>query len=96
MEIDNALIAKLAGLSKLHFNDIEKESLKIDLQNMLHFVNTLNELDTAGVEPLLHISNNAHQFREDEVSNSYTKTDALKNAKLKDEHFFKVPKVIQK
>ena len=96
MEIDNALIEKLAGLSKLHFNETEKESLRVDLQNMLIFVNKLKELNTSGVQPLMHISNRTQSFRADIENSNFDKTDALKNATFKDNHFFKVPKVIQK
>ena len=96
MEINQETIEKLSGLSKLAFNDSEKEEILKDLQNMLTFVDKLNEVDTAGVEPLLHISSSKNAFRADEVKIEITKQEGLMNAKLKDDHFFKVPKVIRK
>jgi len=96
MEINQPVIDKLAKLSSLQFSKEEQEVLQIELQKMLNFVNKLNELDTTGIEPLLHISNNSNNFREDIIEYQLQKENALKNAFLKDENFFKVPKVIRK
>jgi len=63
---------------------------------MIAFVEKLNELDTTGVEPLLHMSDEVNVLREDEVKGSISREEALKNAPLHDEQFFKVPKVIRK
>jgi aspartyl-tRNA(Asn)/glutamyl-tRNA(Gln) amidotransferase subunit C len=48
------------------------------------------------VAPLLHMSDNINVLREDEVKGSISNSDALKNAPLHDNQFFKVPKVIRK
>ncbi len=96
MEITQETISKLAMLSKLDFSDQEKNNIQKDLQNMLDFVNQLQQLDTTGVEPLLHIAQHKNILREDEVISSFSRGDALTNATHKDESFFKVPKVIQK
>ncbi len=96
MEVNDALIEKLANLAKLKFEDAEKEEIKRDLQKMIEFVEKLNELDLEGVEPLLHMSDEVNVLREDEVKGSISREDALKNAPLHDEQFFKVPKVIKK
>jgi aspartyl-tRNA(Asn)/glutamyl-tRNA(Gln) amidotransferase subunit C len=96
MEVNDAMIEKLAHLSRLKFNDDEKEEIKHDLQRMIAFVEKLNELDLDGVEPLLHMSNEVNVLREDEVKDSISREEALKNAPLHDEQFFKVPKVIKK
>jgi aspartyl-tRNA(Asn)/glutamyl-tRNA(Gln) amidotransferase subunit C len=96
MEVNNALVEKLANLSRLRFDDTQKESIKADLQSMIQFVEKLNELDTTGVEPLLHMSDNVNILREDEVKGSIDRTEGLKNAPVQDGVFFKVPKVIRK
>ncbi len=96
MEVNDALIEKLANLAKLKFENAEKEEIKRDLQKMIEFVEKLNELDLEGVEPLLHMSDEVNVLREDEVKGSISREDALKNAPLHDEQFFKVPKVIKK
>jgi aspartyl-tRNA(Asn)/glutamyl-tRNA(Gln) amidotransferase subunit C len=95
MEVNDAMIEKLAHLARLEFDDMEKEEIKNDLQRMIAFVEKLNELDLEGVEPLLHMSDEINVLREDEVEGSISREDALKNAPLHDEQFFKVPKVIK-
>jgi aspartyl-tRNA(Asn)/glutamyl-tRNA(Gln) amidotransferase subunit C len=96
MEVNEAMVDKLANLARLKFDDAEKEAIKNDLQKMIKFVEKLNELDTTGVEPLLHMSGNVNVLRADEVKGSISREEGLKNAALHDEHFFKVPKVIKK
>lgn len=96
MEVNDALVDKLAHLSRLHFNGPEKQEIKEKLQRMIGFVEKLNELDTTGVEPLLHMSSNVNLLRTDEVKGSITRPEGLKNAPAADEQFFKVPKVIKK
>jgi aspartyl-tRNA(Asn)/glutamyl-tRNA(Gln) amidotransferase subunit C len=96
MEINDALIDKLAHLSRLEFKDDEKQEIRKELEQMIGFIDKLNELDTTGVEPLLHMSENVNVFRADEVKGELKREDVFKNAPLHDEQFFKVPKVIKK
>lgn len=90
------MVDKLAHLSRLKFNDDEKAEIKKDLQNMIAFVEKLDELNLGDVKPLLHISEEVNVLREDEVKGSISREEALKNSPLHDEQFFKVPKVIKK
>ena len=96
MEVNVELIDKLAHLSRLQFNDSEKEQVQTDLQRMIRFVEKLNELDTTGVAPLLHMSDGINVLRDDEVEGSITRAEALQNAPQQDGVFFKVPKVIKR
>lgn len=96
MEVNDALVDKLARLSRLAYNGQEKEAIKGDLQRMIAFVEKLNELDLNGVPPLLYVSDEVNVLREDEVKGSVSREAALRNAPLHDEQFFKVPKVIKK
>jgi aspartyl-tRNA(Asn)/glutamyl-tRNA(Gln) amidotransferase subunit C len=96
MEVNDALINKLAHLSRLHISDAEREELKGDLKKMIAFVEKLGELDLDKVKPLIHISDEVNAFREDEVKGSISREDALRNAPLHDGIYFKVPKVIRK
>ncbi len=96
MEVNDALIDKLANLARLKIGENEKAGFKNDLQRMIQFVEKLNELDTTGVAPLLHMSNNVNVLRDDVVKGSIDRAEGLKNAPLHDNQFFKVPKVINK
>ncbi len=94
MNIDKELILKLEKLSRLKLSETERERIQGDLNNILKMVEKLEELDTEGVEPLLHISNGENVLREDEIRNQLSKKEALLNSPTQDEDYFKVPKVI--
>ena len=95
MEVNDALIDNLSNLARLEFNAEEKEGIKKDLQRMIHFVEKLGELDTSGVEPLLHMSPEINVLREDKLRDAVSRSAALANAPATDGTYFKVPKVIR-
>ena len=95
MEVNIALIDNLSNLARLEFDTVEKEELRNDLQRMITFVEKLNELDTTGIQPLLHMTDEVNVLREDLVQGSSNRQDALRNAPLTDGIYFKVPKVIK-
>lgn len=96
MKIDNETVDKIAHLARLEFENEAKEQIIKDMNNMLTFVEKLNELDTSSVEPLIYMSDEVNVLREDEVKQEITQDEALKNAPKKDSDYFKVPKVIDK
>ena len=96
MHVDDALIDKLSRLAMLKFDEAEREEIKSDLQKMIGFIDKLSELDTTGVEPLLHMSPNINVLREDVPGNMLSRDEALRNAPVHDGVYFKVPKVITK
>lgn len=96
MKVTDDMVEHLAHLARLSFNEEEKKELQHDLERMIGFVEKLKEVDTAGVEPLLHITGAENVLREDEVIKTIIKQEALLNAPLTDGNFFKVPKVIKK
>jgi len=96
MEVNDAMVENLANLARLRFSEAEKEIISKDLQRMIAFVDKLNELDTTGVSPLLHMTDNYNVLREDEQRGSISREEGLKNAPETDGVFFKVPKVIRK
>ena len=96
MEVNDSLIDNLSNLARLEFNTAEKEAIKKDLQKMIHFVEKLGELDTTGVEPLLHMSPEINVFREDIPQGSISREQALSTAPATDGRYFEVPKVIRK
>jgi aspartyl-tRNA(Asn)/glutamyl-tRNA(Gln) amidotransferase subunit C len=96
MEVNDALIDNLSNLARLEFSAAEKEGIKNDLQRMIHFVEKLGELDTTGVEPLLHMSPETNVLRDDVPGGSVTRDAALASAPATDGKYFEVPKVIRK
>jgi aspartyl-tRNA(Asn)/glutamyl-tRNA(Gln) amidotransferase subunit C len=95
MIVNDELIDNLAELACLEFTAAEKEELKKDLGRMINFIDKLNELDTTGIEPQLHMSEEINTLRADVLEGSVSREEALKNAPLTDGIFFKVPKVIK-
>ena len=96
MEVNDALIDNLSNLARLEFSAAEKEEIRKDLQRMILFVEKLGELDTTGVEPLLHMSSETNVLREDAPQESVSREEALAVAPVTDGVYFKVPKVINK
>jgi aspartyl-tRNA(Asn)/glutamyl-tRNA(Gln) amidotransferase subunit C len=96
MEINAKMVDNLAQLARLRFDEAEKEAIRSDLQKMVAFVEKLKEIDTTGVEPLLHMGDASNVLRDDELSGSVSREEALLNSPVADKAFFKVPKVIQK
>jgi aspartyl-tRNA(Asn)/glutamyl-tRNA(Gln) amidotransferase subunit C len=95
MKIDIATVDRLAELARLEFDNQTKEEMVKDMNNMLQFVDKISELDTAGVEPLIFLTEESNVFREDEISHEVSQAEALKNAPKKDMYYFRVPKVIK-
>jgi aspartyl-tRNA(Asn)/glutamyl-tRNA(Gln) amidotransferase subunit C len=96
MEVTDELIDNLSNLARLEFNAADKEEIRKDLQRMILFVEQLGELDTTGVEPVLHMSPETNVLRDDIPCGSVSRAAALSNAPATDGTYFKVPKVIRK
>jgi len=96
MEVNDLLVTKLATLARLSFTEVEKESIKADLQKMITFVQKMDEVDTRNIEPLLHMGIQQNNWREDLVKGTCTKNEAFQNAAKHNNNFFMVPTVIQK
>ena len=94
MKIDKELVDKIAHLARLEFNDEQKVKIESDLNRILDFMESLNELDTTNVEPLIYLSEETNVLRKDELKQEISHEDALKNAPKKDSDYFRVPKVI--
>ncbi len=96
MQVDNKLISHLAHLSRLNVAPEKMDKLVVDMQDLVLFVEQLNELDTTGTEPLMHMGDAVNVLRTDEIAGSISRSAALINAPDSDGIFFKVPKVINK
>ena len=87
-------VEHVAALARLSFTDDEKQRLTGELNAILAYMEQLNALDTALVEPLSHVIELKNVFREDMHAESLPREEALKNAPAATETFFRVPKVI--
>jgi aspartyl-tRNA(Asn)/glutamyl-tRNA(Gln) amidotransferase subunit C len=94
MTIDQEALAKVAHLARLQLKPEEKESLLESMDSVLSWMEQLNEIDTEGVEPLIHMMEEVNNWREDQSNNLLSRSEALANAPSQDGIYIKVPKVI--
>jgi aspartyl-tRNA(Asn)/glutamyl-tRNA(Gln) amidotransferase subunit C len=95
MEVNDALVENLCKLACLEFDAPGKQEIKKDLQKMIGFVEKLNELDLHDVEPLLYMGEETNVLREDVPEKPLNRLDALNNAPMADQQYFKVPQVVK-
>lgn len=96
MTIDQKTLEKIAHLARLKFNEQEESKMLKDMNNMLSFVEKLQEVDTSEVMPLQSMSFEINNLRKDiSIDKIISREQALSNAPKKDLLFFRVPKVIE-
>ena len=109
MKVTEQDVIRVAELASLELTAAERTRMVKDLNSILDYIDRLNQLDTAGVEPMAQISDRfgvdasksgsarfEYAMRPDERRPSLPHEDALKNAPESDGNFFKVPKVIER
>ncbi len=94
MSVTISEVEKIAKLARIVLDDREKEELTGQMNEILAYIDKLNELDTDNIEPMSHPLDLKNVFREDELKESLPQEKALENAPSKTDKFFKVPKVI--
>lgn len=94
MKVTKEVIIHIAELAHLKLREDEIEKFEKELNQILEYVDKLNEIDTSNVEALSHPLPTLNIFREDKVEKSISREEALKNAPESTEEFFRVPKVI--
>jgi aspartyl-tRNA(Asn)/glutamyl-tRNA(Gln) amidotransferase subunit C len=95
MEVNDTLVDNLCKLACLEFDAAGKQEIKKDLQKMIGFVEKLNELDLRNVEPLLYMGEETNVLREDIPEAPLSRSEALANAPMADQEYFKVPQVVK-
>lgn len=91
----NISIEHLSRLARLALTEEEKSRYASQLDNILHYVEKLNELDTTGIEPTSHVISISNVMREDTLRTSLEREEALMNAPDKTDAFYRVPKIIE-
>lgn len=94
MNINRDVLDKIAHLARLEFDEKDAEKMMADMSAMVTWVEKLKEVDTTGVEPLTSMSHEVNSMRSDEVKNMLPHEEVLQNAPLKNDDYFRVPKVL--
>ena len=94
MALTREEVLKIAKLSKLSFEEKEIEKFQIELNDILGYIDMLNEVDTSKVEPLVYINDVVNNFREKEEKTSLEITKVLLNAPESAENAIVVPKAV--
>jgi aspartyl-tRNA(Asn)/glutamyl-tRNA(Gln) amidotransferase subunit C len=96
MVIDNKLLDRLAKLSSLELDDKKRKNLTTELEDILSFVENLNEIDVSNITATFSTLNTGTKLREDEVILDTKLADSiLNNAPKSEDNYFIVPKIIE-
>lgn len=95
MSVNTEEVLKIAHLARIAMSEDEAEKLKPDLNEILDWVEQLDEVDTSEVELLAMVIANQTRMREDLVTDGDRRDEILANAPHAEHGFFAVPKVIE-
>ena len=95
MSIDTKTAAHVAKLARIKVEDDALPALAEEFNNILGFIEQLNEVDVEGVEPMVSVTPMRLKRREDVVTDGNMPDLILKNAPDAREGFFAVPKVVE-
>lgn len=94
MTLKTETVREVAKLARLELTEAEVQLFTRQLNDILNYVNKLNELDTSGVPPMAHVLAGHNVFREDQVQPSLAVAEVLANAPVRQHNFFQVPRII--
>jgi aspartyl-tRNA(Asn)/glutamyl-tRNA(Gln) amidotransferase subunit C len=95
MSVDTATVRHIAKLARIAVSDAEVEALVPELNNILGWIEQLQEVDVTGIEPMTAVIPNTLRLREDSVTDGGIRERVLANAPVAEHGFFAVPKVIE-
>ena len=99
MKLNEQEVRRVAELANLALRDEEMAKMGQDLDEILTYMDKLNELDTTGVEPMAQVLYDAEEtatLREDRERPTLGNAAALANAPVSGSGYFKVPKVFER
>jgi len=95
MSLDPATVRRIAKLARIRVDEAQVEALRTDLNAILGWIEQLDEVDVAGVEPLAGAAQMALRLREDAVTDGGIAEAVLGNAPDRNGDYFAVPKVVE-
>ena len=95
MSVDTATVRKIAALARIAVTDAQAEAMVPELNNILGWIEQLEEVDTSDVAPMMAVIPNTLRLRDDVVTDGGVRDAVLANAPAAEHGFFSVPKVIE-
>jgi aspartyl-tRNA(Asn)/glutamyl-tRNA(Gln) amidotransferase subunit C len=95
MSVDQETVRRIARLARIAVSEDDVPHLKGELNAILSFVEQLNEVEVAGVEPMTSVTPMTLKKRADAVTDGGYPDAIVKNAPATEDHFFLVPKVVE-
>ena len=95
MAVDRETVVRVARLARLKVPEDELETLAGELSNIIGWIEQLNEVDTAGVEPMASVADMKLRWRADEVTDGGIPDKITANAPDPQAGMFSVPKVVE-
>jgi aspartyl-tRNA(Asn)/glutamyl-tRNA(Gln) amidotransferase subunit C len=95
MSIDANTAAKVAKLARIEVESQDLGALAKEFNDILGFIEQLNEVDVDGIEPMTSVTPQKLLRRNDDITDGDKQTSVLKNAPVSREGFYAVPKVVE-
>ena len=95
MSLDTATVRRIAALARIRLEAAEVERMQTELNDILGWIEQLQAVDTAGVEPMAGAGAVALRMREDVVTDGGIAPRVLANAPDREGVYFGVPKVVE-
>jgi aspartyl-tRNA(Asn)/glutamyl-tRNA(Gln) amidotransferase subunit C len=95
MSVDLDTVKRVARLARIAIDDSSAQKMQSELNNILVFIEQLNEVDVEGVEPMTSVVDMTMKKRADVVDDGGRAEDIIANAPLSEGGFFVVPKVVE-
>jgi len=95
MRVDETTVRRIARLARIRISDEEAKGLEAELSGILNWVEQLNSVDTASVEPMTRVVPIELKKRPDVINDGEIADEIVKNAPMVEDHYFVVPKVVE-
>lgn len=95
MSVDKKTVRHIAKLARIALKDEQVEPMVDELNNILAWVQQLEEVDVAGVPPLTSVVEQRLKMRDDVITEGGQADALMANAPQAEEHFFVVPRVVE-
>lgn len=95
MRVDETTVLRIARLARIKISKDEAKGLEKELTGILNWVEQLNSVDTASVDPMTRVVPIELKKRTDVISDGDIADDVVKNAPMVEDHYYVVPKVVE-